>query len=179
VRSAPGGPRVSLSLRSRRQELIKRIERATKRPAHHWLKRGLFFSHRCVCFPCGAHITEIRLWCRELEDLLDKYEKGTPFYLYTGRGPSSKSLHMGHLVPFQFTKYLQDAFNVPLVIQMVCVAAAFAEDLLTPLCSLSQTDDEKFFWKDMSLETAYKRAFQNAKVPPLLWFFSCITDAYD
>ena len=47
------------------------------------------------------------------------------FYLYTGRGPSGESLHLGHLVPFQFTKWLQDAFKVPLVIQL--------------------TDDEKFF----------------------------------
>ena len=44
-----------------------------------------------------------------------------------GRGPSSESLHMGHLVPFMFTKYLQDVFDVPLVIQL--------------------TDDEKYFFK--------------------------------
>lgn len=34
-------------------------------------------------------------------------EKGEKFYLYTGRGPSSEALHMGHLVPFMFTKWLQ------------------------------------------------------------------------
>jgi len=27
-------------------ELIERIERLTKKPAHPWLKRGYFFSHR-------------------------------------------------------------------------------------------------------------------------------------
>lgn len=43
------------------------------------------------------------------------------------QGPSSGSLHMGHLVPFLFTKWLQDAFNVPLVIQI--------------------TDDEKTLWR--------------------------------
>jgi tryptophanyl-tRNA synthetase len=36
-------------------------------------------------------------------------------------------MHLGHLVPFMMTKWLQDAFDVPLVIQM--------------------TDDEKFLWK--------------------------------
>jgi len=56
-----------------------------------------------------------------LDMMLDKYEKKVPFYLYTGRGPSSDALHLGHLVPFFFTKYLQDAFNVPLVIQLVSV----------------------------------------------------------
>lgn len=42
-----------------------------------------------------------------LSQLLDLYEAGKKFYLYTGRGPSSDSLHLGHLIPFHFTKYLQ------------------------------------------------------------------------
>lgn len=71
-------------------ELIARVERLTKRPAHHWLRRGIFFSHR------------------DLTWILDQYEAGIPFYLYTGRGPSSDALHLGHLVPFMFTKYLQE-----------------------------------------------------------------------
>jgi len=41
-----------------------------------------------------------------------------PFYLYTGRGPSSASMHLGHLVPFMMTQWLQRAFDVPLVIQV-------------------------------------------------------------
>lgn len=71
-------------------ELIARVERLTKRPAHHWLRRGIFFSHR------------------DLTWILDQYEAGRPFYLYTGRGPSSDALHLGHLIPFMFTKYLQE-----------------------------------------------------------------------
>lgn len=71
-------------------ELIARVERLTGKPAHPWLRRGLFFSHR------------------DLDVILDYYEKGIPFYLYTGRGPSSDALHLGHLVPFMFTKYLQE-----------------------------------------------------------------------
>jgi len=70
-------------------------------------------------------------------------EGGKPFYLYTGRGPSSEALHLGHMIPFIFTKYLQDAFDVPLVIQM--------------------TDDEKFLWKDMTLTQAHRLGFENAK----------------
>jgi tryptophanyl-tRNA synthetase len=79
----------------------------------------------------------------DLTELLDLYERGIPFYLYTGRGPSSDALHLGHLVPFVFTKYLQDAFNVPLVIQL--------------------TDDEKYFWKPLSLAETHRLAFENAK----------------
>lgn len=108
------------------EALVARIERLTGRKAHRFLRRGLFFSHR------------------DLVDLLDKYEKGIPFYLYTGRGPSSESLHIGHMVPFTFTKWLQDAFNVPLVIQL--------------------TDDEKFFFKDnLTLEEAHRLAYENCK----------------
>ncbi len=92
------------------EELIARVERVTGRRAHHWLRKGIFFSHR------------------DLKEVLDLYEAGKPFYLYTGRGPSSGSLHFGHLVPFIFTKWLQETFNVPLVIQL--------------------TDDEKSLFKE-------------------------------
>jgi len=78
-----------------------------------------------------------------LELILDAYESGEPFYLYTGRGPSSEALHFGHLIPFIFTKYLQDAFNVPLVVQM--------------------TGDEKFLWKNITLKEAHHFTRENAK----------------
>jgi tryptophanyl-tRNA synthetase len=77
--------------------------------------------------------------------MLDLYEKGTKFYLYTGRGPSSEALHLGHLIPFQFTKWLQDVFDCPLVIQL--------------------TDDEKFLFKaDLKLEECHRLAYENVKV---------------
>lgn len=108
------------------QKMVERIERITGKRAHRFLRRGLFFTHR------------------ELDLLLDNYEKGIPFYLYTGRGPSSESLHIGHLVPFHFTKYLQEAFNVRLVIQI--------------------TDDEKCYFKEpLSLEEAYRLGYANVK----------------
>jgi tryptophanyl-tRNA synthetase len=43
------------------------VERLTGRPAHPFLKRGIFFAHR------------------DLTEILDCYERGQPFYLYTGR----------------------------------------------------------------------------------------------
>lgn len=66
--------------------LIERIERVTQQKAHRFLRRGLFFSHR------------------DMHHLLDLYERGEKFYLYTGRGPSSEALHLGHAIPFHFTK---------------------------------------------------------------------------
>lgn len=41
------------------------------------------------------------------------------------------------------TRYLQDVFDVPLVIQM--------------------TDDEKFLWKDLTLEESHRLSYENAK----------------
>jgi len=79
-------------------EIIKRIEDLSGKPAHRFIRRGIFFCER------------------DLKVILDTYEKKQPFYLYTGRGPSADALHMGHTIPFIFTKYLQDAFDVPLVI---------------------------------------------------------------
>lgn len=82
------------------EELVARFEKLTGKAAHVFLRRGIFFSHR------------------DLSELLDAYERGEKFYLYTGRGPSSSALHLGHLIPFIFTRYLQEAFDVPCVIQL-------------------------------------------------------------
>lgn len=68
--------------------LIDRVQKLTNRSPHVFLRRGVFFAHR------------------DFNEILDAYEKGEKFYLYTGRGPSSEALHLGHLVPFMFTKYV-------------------------------------------------------------------------
>ena len=67
-------------------ELLQRFEKLTGWRPHPLLRRGTFFSHR------------------DLDTILTRYEQGKPFYLYTGRGPSSSSMHLGHLIPFMFTK---------------------------------------------------------------------------
>jgi len=89
------------------------------------LRRNIFFSHR------------------DLEQLLECYNKGESFYLYTGRGPSSESMHVGHLIPFMFTKCLQEVFKVPLVIQM--------------------TDDEKYLFRGTSIPDLSRMTFENAR----------------
>ncbi|VDN04106.1 unnamed protein product, partial [Onchocerca ochengi] len=70
-------------------------------------------------------------------------EQKKPIFIYTGRGPSSGSLHLGHLIPFVFTKWLQDVFDVPLIIQI--------------------TDDEKFLWKNHTLDEIKRMANENIK----------------
>ncbi|KAI0806902.1 tryptophanyl-tRNA synthetase [Fomes fomentarius] len=106
--------------------LLERFERLTGHKPHVFLRRGMFFSHR------------------DLDKILDRYEQGKPFFLYTGRGPSSDSMHLGHMVPFVFTKWLQDVFDVPLVVQL--------------------TDDEKFLFKhELKVEQTYEFAKKNAR----------------
>ena len=58
---------------------------------------------------------------RDLDEILNAYESGKSFYLYTGRGPSSASLHFGHLIPFMFTKYVLRCATVPFREAGVCV----------------------------------------------------------
>jgi tryptophanyl-tRNA synthetase len=106
------------------QSLLDRFTKIVGQPPHHFLRRGIFFAHR------------------DLAAILDSVEKGQSFYLYTGRGPSA-AMHVGHLIPFLFTKWLQETFNVPLVIQL--------------------TDDEKYFWKNLSMEEARRLALENIR----------------
>ena len=105
------------------EELLQRIAKYTVE-LHPQLRRKLFFSHR------------------DLDVVLDLYEKGVKFVLYTGRGPSGP-VHIGHLVPWIFTKHLQDKFNTRLYFQM--------------------TDDEKFMVEDeLKLEQAKNFGYENA-----------------
>lgn len=68
------------------EELLTRWEKVTGKSVHHLLRRGIFFSHR------------------DMHTILNQKEQGKPFYLYTGRGPSSDAMHLGHLIPFIFVK---------------------------------------------------------------------------
>ncbi len=104
-------------------ELVWQIEKLAGK-SHHFLRRKIFFSHR------------------ELDVLLKEFSEGKEFALYTGRGPSGHT-HLGHLIPWMFTKYLQEAFKVDLYFQI--------------------TDDEKFLYnQDLSLEQTNSMAHENA-----------------
>jgi tryptophanyl-tRNA synthetase len=102
--------------------LIQRIQRITKE-LNVMLRRKFFFAHR------------------DMDLVLNDYENGKGFFLYTGRGPSGP-MHIGHLIPFYFTKWLQEKFNVNVYIEI--------------------TDDEKFLEKDyLSYEEVQKWAYEN------------------
>src|SRR3989344_4547922 len=103
-------------------QLLKKLEKLAN-SSNFMLNRGIFFAHR------------------DLDWILNEYEKGRKFFLYTGRGPSGR-IHLGHLLPLIFTKWLQDVFQAELWIQF--------------------TDDEKFlFNKDIDFETINKYTLEN------------------
>ncbi len=105
------------------EQLLTRISKYTDK-LHLQLDRRIFFSHR------------------DLDVVLDLYEKGTKFVLYTGRGPSGP-VHIGHLVPWIFTLSLQEKFKTRLYFQM--------------------TDDEKFLIDDQtSLKETREYSYENA-----------------
>jgi tryptophanyl-tRNA synthetase len=104
-------------------QTLARIKKHTKE-LHPYLRRKIFFCHR------------------DLNWILDEYEKGNKFFLYTGRGPSER-VHLGHITVWKFTKWLQDKFGAELWFQL--------------------TDDEKFlFKKDLEIEDTNKLAYDNA-----------------
>ncbi len=77
--------------------LLRRIKKRCKE-LHFMLRRNVFFCHR------------------DMNWILDEYEKGNRFFLYTGRAPSG-NIHIGHLLPWVFAKWLQDNFKVDLWFQ--------------------------------------------------------------
>ncbi len=104
-------------------ELLGRLRRLAGGELHPLLARGLYYTHR------------------DLGALLDAYEAGQPFFLYSGRGPSGP-LHTSHLVPFELCQWLQARLGVPMYIQI--------------------TDDEKFWARSgLSREETIRWGLEN------------------
>ena len=103
-------------------KILNRLEKHTGE-LHYFLKRKIFFAHTYF------------------DTILDQVEKGNKFYLYTGRAPSGP-IHLGHLVPWIFCKWLQDRFDANLLFQI--------------------PDEEKFlFNENLTLEDTKKWADEN------------------
>jgi tryptophanyl-tRNA synthetase len=105
--------------------LEERIKKHTGE-LHFLMRRNIFFAQR------------------ELGWLLDEYEKGNKFYIYTGIAPSG-NMHIGHLLPFVMAKWLQEKFDAEVLIQI--------------------PDEEKFLSKKkttFTLEQARETAYDDA-----------------
>lgn len=105
-------------------KLLERIKKhARELPL--FLRRKVFFAHR------------------DLNWLLDEYEKGNKFFIYTGRASTKGSkVHLGHLVPWIMCKWLQDKFGAEMWFQF--------------------PDEEKFLYKrDVTLEDTKKATYED------------------
>jgi tryptophanyl-tRNA synthetase len=104
------------------EDLLSEIKKYTK-DLHFMLRRKIFFANR------------------DLKWILDKYQKGEKFFLYTGRSPSGP-IHLGHLQTWIFVKWLQDKFGAELYFQF--------------------PDEEKFlFKKDLDFNESQKWLYDN------------------
>ncbi len=91
---------------------------------HKLLEMGYFFAHR------------------DFDKLLMEWKEGKEFAVLTGRGPSN-DMHLGHLIIFDFVKWLQDVTKAPVFIPL--------------------SDDEKYvFLKINDLKEGRKLAYSNA-----------------
>ncbi len=105
-------------------DLKKRIEKYAS-PLHFMIRREIFYAHR------------------DLDWIINEYEKGNKFYVYTGRAPSEE-MSIGHLLPFTMAKWLQESFGVDVYLQI--------------------PDEEKFLAKDsikLSLDEIHSIAMEN------------------
>lgn len=82
-------------------------------PVHPLVRRDVFYAER------------------DVDAFLDAANTGEPHSIVTGRGPSGP-MHIGHIFPFYFAKYLQDQTGT--------------------LVYIPFSDDEKYFLKDKSLD---------------------------
>ncbi len=93
---------------------------------HFMIRRGIFFANR------------------DMNWLLDEYEKGNKFYVYTGIAPSG-GMTIAHLLPFIMSQWLQEKFDAEVLIQI--------------------PDEEKYLTKkdpNLTLEKAHELAYADA-----------------
>jgi tryptophanyl-tRNA synthetase len=93
-------------------------------PVHPLVRRKVFYAER------------------DLDAFLDAANAGEPHSIVTGRGPSGP-MHIGHVFPFYFAKYLQDELGTLVYVPL--------------------SDDEKYFLKDASLATISDSTRENLR----------------
>jgi tryptophanyl-tRNA synthetase len=103
--------------------LREQIRRLAGGELHPLIARGIYFSHR------------------DLAPLLNDFERGRRFFLYSGRGPSGP-LHTSHLLHFDLCRWLQEKLGLAMFIQI--------------------TDDEKYWFRPkLSRDETYRWGIEN------------------
>ncbi len=147
-------------------DYLENLAKKKNLPLHLYIRRGLFYAHK------------------DFNKIIEDHKQGKPFFLYTGRAPGG-SVHIAHLIPFQFTKYLQDLFDCNLYIQIPDDEKyLFKKDLerkqieemvkydLEDIAALGFNKDKTFIFKnsefihkiyDLYMQTAKKITFSQAR----------------
>uniref|UniRef100_A0A7C1TA83 Tryptophan--tRNA ligase n=1 Tax=Thermofilum pendens TaxID=2269 RepID=A0A7C1TA83_THEPE len=110
---------------------------------HPLLRRKFFFAHR------------------DLDLVLEDVRAGRGFFLYTGRAPSKSPMHVGHIIPFIMTKWLQEKFSVNVYIEIpdeekflakkvdsLEEVAPYVEQDILNIIALGFDEDKTFIFKD-------------------------------
>lgn len=79
------------------EKLDKSLYETLPKPLHVTLRRGLFFAHR------------------DFDKWINAWKNKETVSIVTGRGPSGY-MHIGHLIPFYFVKWLQEVTKAYLII---------------------------------------------------------------
>jgi tryptophanyl-tRNA synthetase len=138
-------------------DLRKRLARLARAPVHPLIARGVYYSHR------------------DLPALLDEFEKGRPFFVYSGRGPSGP-LHTAHLMQFELCRWFQERFGAEMYIQITDDEKVWArgipsgetarwgkENLLDILAIGFDPEKTHVFFDSRSIRAMYPLAVEVAK----------------
>ena len=136
------------------ENLRQKLKRKTG-DLHLLFRRNVVFAHR---------------------DFEKALEKG--FFLYTGRGPSGP-MHIGHIIPFYLTKWLQEKFKVNVYIELTDdekflepkrklsfeETQKWTEENILDIISVGFDPDRTFIFKDTEyIRNMYPLALKVAKV---------------
>ncbi|KAH8820280.1 tryptophanyl-tRNA synthetase [Xylogone sp. PMI_703] len=115
---------------------------------------------------CRITGKEVHRFLRRQITILDRYEKKQPFFLYTGRGPSSEDI--GHVTPFELIRWLLDVFDTLLIIMLIDGNPDYehytcenAKDIIVTSLDLDRTF---IFWIIVISGDFYRNVIQISKV---------------
>jgi len=76
-----------------------------------WFERHIIFGHR------------------DLDIFLEEYKNKKNLYIYTAIEPLSQKLHIGHVVQLFTTAWLQQVFNIPVIIQILDNKITYSDNI--------------------------------------------------
>ncbi|EKE37977.1 hypothetical protein ENUP19_0274G0068 [Entamoeba nuttalli] len=120
---------------------IQRIEKLSGKAPHHYLSRGVFLAEK------------------SLDKFLDDVEAKKPTFIFIQKYPQ-KEIALEEYVTLEFARYLQDAFNIQVIIQIlddikvlnreatINEASKMSNDLMKYILAFGFNEDKTFIYTD-------------------------------